>query len=374
MTMQVTKEERQRAARAAGAEQRSDRGSEQGPEQGQLVTLGRAREVLCLDSTEFEVAVQLGEVGVVASRRGQWRVPERDVARWREPDGRPKALLERIRLMSTTEGAEAIGVSRERLVKLTRAGFVLPVRWYVNRYRALVWLYRATELRSFADTNRELLAGRLPATVLDAMEEGEDQRARGWRSRRAGQLVRDAYDAWDEAAVWAALLGPEVTDDAVPDPYERACLRRIRTALPPGRPGMLAGPELIRRLTTADHPEEISLALLALSDALGRARSVSPAPHPAPEPPPPDAEPPYPALGPSRPVSAPVPPPGASRPVTRPAAAHAKPRRGLGRVLRRRRSAAGLPEQALLHDGHQQASVAVEDLAARQPPGAGGDG
>lgn len=109
------------------------------------------------------------------------------------------------------------------------------------------------------------------------MAEGEDERARGWRSRRVAQLLRDAFDAWDEAAVWSALLGPELVDSAVPDPCERAYLRTLRASLPPGRPG-LATPEQIRAITTADRPDEIAPALVALADALGRARRVRPAP------------------------------------------------------------------------------------------------
>jgi hypothetical protein len=90
--------------------------------------------------------------------------------------------------------------------------------------------------------------------------------------------------------VWAALLGPGVTQPALPDPYERARLRAIRQTLPPGRPGPLADADLIGRLTTADHPDEIALGLVALADALGRARDRDPVPRPA-APPPPQAPP-----------------------------------------------------------------------------------
>lgn len=183
-------------------------------------------------------------------------------------------------LVNTTEGAELLGISRERLLRLTRAGCVRPVRWYVNRYRALVWLYPAAELLEFAADSPALLAGRLPAAVREQADDGEDQRPRGWRSRRVAQLVRDAPGPWEEAAVWAALLGPEVTEVSVPDPYERSRLRGIHAVLPPGSPGPLADAALTGRLTTADHPDEIALGLVALADALGRARDRDPLPRP----------------------------------------------------------------------------------------------
>lgn len=83
-----------------------------------------------------------------------------------------------------------------------------------------------------------------------------------------------------------------MTAYAVPDPYERAHLRRIHPELPHGRPGPLAEPSLVRRLTTADAPEEVETALLALSEALARARGAAPVPLvPVPPVPPPPAPP-----------------------------------------------------------------------------------
>lgn len=412
-------------------------GAGRDPAARETITLNRAREELGLDFTVFELALQLGEIRTVPSSGGQWRVPRGEVARLRDADGPPQALLDRLRLVTSTEGAALIGISRDRLVRLARLGLIRPVRWYVNRYRALVWVYLGHELREFALGSPALLHGRLPAGLRDALDDGEDQRARGWRSRRVSQLVRDSHDAWEEAAVWAALLGPEVTDDAVPDPYDRARLRRIRTALPPGRPGALAGPELIRGLTTADHPDEIALALVALADALGRARAEQPAPHPA-------AVPLHPAapahsatpdrsgvpVHPARPVrpARPAHPPLAVAPApsrdhartavqaaaragseadvpirgrtgtsvqertrdrtsdrtrdrsrdrtrdrTRPRVRTRSPRSLLG-LLRGRGSAADLPEEPLLHHGDQETPLPVEDLAPRQAAGARGDG
>ncbi|MEU6851350.1 DUF6397 family protein [Actinacidiphila alni] len=377
----------------------------QGPGQGaghgraapETVTLNRAREELGLDFSLFELALQLGEIRTVPRGAGQWRVPVDEVTRLRDAPGHPQALLDRLALVTSTEGAALMGVSRDRLVRLARLGMIRPVRWYINRYRALVWVYLGHELREFAAASPALLEGRLPAGLRATLDAGEDQRARGWRSRRVAQLVRDCHDAWEEAAVWAALLGPEATDDAVPDPLERARLRGIRAALPPGRPGALATPEVITNLTTADDPDEIALALVALADALGRARAEQPVPRPAfvpecrapqsraledraledrapvdrlledrtPESRMPASRTPE-AAGPADRVPAGVrggPPPRPPRP----------PRRGLLGRLRGRRSAADLAEQPFLHDRDQKVPAPVEDLTARQTAGAGRD-
>lgn len=258
---------------------------------GVLLTLSRARDALGLDYDEFDVAVQIGEVRTVACGPRTWKVPPGEVTRLCAEEGHPQPLAERVRLVSGSEAAQLLGIGRERFVRLTRTGYVRPVRWYVNRYRALVWMYLAQELPAFAEQSPALLRGPLPEGLREAAARGEDERARGWRARRVAQLVRDAYDAWDEAAVWAALLGPDIVDDAMPDPFERAHLRKLRGELPPGRTG-LATPQQIRVLTTADHPDEIALGLVALADALGRARMLRPAPGPASVP----AAPPGPAL------------------------------------------------------------------------------
>ncbi|SDO23193.1 DUF6397 family protein [Actinacidiphila guanduensis] len=246
----------------------------------EMVSLGQARETLGLGLEEFDLALQLGEVPAVGCGPHTWKVPAGEVERLCAEPGHPQPLLERIRLIGSAEAAKILGVGRERFVRLAKAGFVRPARWYVNRYRALVWLYPAHEVPQLAEEHPALLHRPLPAGLREAVAAGEDQRARGWRSRRVAQLVRDAYDAWEEAAVWAALLGPEALDTAVPDVSERAHLRRLRGTLPPGRTG-LATPEQIRKLTTADHPDEITLALFALADALRRARAERPAPAPA---------------------------------------------------------------------------------------------
>lgn len=194
----------------------------------------RAREELCLEVEEFEVALQTGEVRTAPAVGGRRRVVREDVDRLRAEEGFPDRLRARLELVGSIEGAALIGISRERFTRLAKGGFLRPVRWYVNRYRAVVWLYLAEDVRRFARAHPTLLEGRLPAELRDALDEGEDHRARGWRARRVEELVRDAEGAWGEAAAWSALLGPERAADAVPDTRERAYLRRLCPALPPG--------------------------------------------------------------------------------------------------------------------------------------------
>ncbi|MEC3998362.1 DUF6397 family protein [Actinacidiphila sp. DG2A-62] len=274
--------------RGAGRDARRDANAVGGA--GELVALNRVRDALGLEFDEFEVALQVGEVRTVVCGPAQWKVPraefERLLAERDGPDGGPEALRERVRLVSSGGAAEAMGASRNRFALIARAGEVRPVRWYVNRYGATVWLYRAREMAEFAERRPDWLKGRLPQRLRETEQDALDLRARAWRERRVAHLVRDAYDAWDEAAVWAALLGPDAVGEAVPDPGERARLRRLRETLPPGRPGR-ASPQTVRNVVTADDPDEIGHALLRLADALSRARARQPAPRPIPRPSPP---------------------------------------------------------------------------------------
>ncbi|MEU4092249.1 DUF6397 family protein [Streptomyces sp. NPDC026673] len=287
----------------------------------------RAREELCLGPEEFEVALQTGEVRTAPAVAGRRRVVREDVDRLRAEEGFPDRLRERLELVGGMEGAALIGISRERFTRLAKGGFLRPVRWYVNRYRAVVWLYLAEEVRRFARAHPALLEGRLPVELRDALDDGEDHRGRGWRARRVEELVRDAEDAWAEAAAWAALLGPEAAAGAVPENHERAYLRRLCPALPPGSTGSYATREVIEALTVASDPDEVTFAQVSLADALLRARASRPVPRPervapaastppgVPAPLPahdPPAAPPPPAAAPppSPPLPPPVEPPG----------------------------------------------------------------
>lgn len=274
-----------RGGRAAGAGAGAAGAAGLDPAELGPLPLGRARDALGLDHEAFDLAVQVGEIRTVARAPGRWVVPRGEIDRLLVPGRGSRALRARGRLVSSTAAAELMGIGRGRFVRLARAGRVSPVRWYVNKYRATVWLYLAGELAEYAERNPALMKGPLPIALRTAVDAGQDARARRWRERRAAQLVRDAYDAWEEAAVWAALLGPGEVAAAVPDPSERARLYGIRASLPPGRVGR-AAPEQIRAVTTADDPEEIGRALVALADALDRARLPRPGPawRPAPEP------------------------------------------------------------------------------------------
>lgn len=291
----------------------------------------RAREELCLQAAEFEVALQIGEVRTAPAVGGRRRVVREDVDRLRGEEGFPDGLRARLALVGGIEAAAMIGISRERFTRLAKAGFLRPVRWYVNRYRAVVWLYLAEDVRRFAREHPALLEGRLPAELREALDGGEDRRARGWRSRRVEELVRDAEDAWAEAAAWAALLGPRATAEAVSDVRERACLRGLCPALPAGSAGLYASRELTEAQVVACDPDEIAFAHVSLADALIRARAIRPGPQPergapvaadtsspAMAPPPPSASPPS-----APPPSAPPPsasPPSASPPCAPPLA------------------------------------------------------
>lgn len=243
----------------------------------------RAREELGLEPDEFDVALRVGEIRTTPAAGGRRRVVRKDVERLRAEEGFPETLRERLRLVGSVEGGELIGITRDRFTRLTKGGLIRPVRWYVNRYRTVVWLYLASEVRQLTVVQPALLAGRLPAALRDALDEGEDHRPRGWRARRVEEMVRDAADAWGEAAAWAALLGPEAAAGAVPDPHERAYLRRLRPGLSPGNTGSYAVRELIDAHIVADHPDEVAFAQVSLADALLRARSVRPAPRPGSE-------------------------------------------------------------------------------------------
>ncbi|MDX3235515.1 DUF6397 family protein [Streptomyces sp. ME03-5709C] len=245
-------------------------------------TLGmqRAREELRLDPEAFEVALQIGEVRTAPAVGGRRRVVREDVDRLREEEGFPERLRARLEVVGGIEGAALIGVSRERFTRLAKAGFLRPVRWYVNRYRAVVWLYLAEDVRRFARAHPGLLEGRLPAELREALAAGEDHRARGWRARRVEELVRDAEDAWGEASAWSALLGPRAAADVVPDDRERAYLRRLCPVIPAGSTGSQTTRELIEALTVASHPEELGFARVSLADAMLRARAARPAPPP----------------------------------------------------------------------------------------------
>lgn len=269
MAVQETVQEQQRAAAAAG----------------ETLAWTRAAGELGLKPRELEFAVQLEEVGSVpAAGGGRRRVPRAEVDRLRKADDFPDGLRERVRVVGTAEGAALIGIGPERFARLARVGLVSPLAFYVNRYRAVVWLYPAAELRAFAAREPGLLKGPMPRNLKALLDAGEDWRARNWRSRRISQLARQSDDPWERAAVPAAVLPADDVAEVVDDPYERAYLRRLRPALVSARTDSTATWEAAERLATADDPDEILWLRLSLVCALEEARTARSAPMPG-EPP-----------------------------------------------------------------------------------------
>ncbi|MFI8966120.1 DUF6397 family protein [Streptomyces sp. NPDC053493] len=312
-----------------------------------MLAPGRAARELGLRRDEFQLAVDLGIVRTVpgpepgtgdrtADPRRR-RVARGEIERHKAAPDFPVGLRERVRAVGATEGARLMGVTLDRFARLARTGHFSPVRFYVSRYRSVVWLYPAAELAEFALTHRGLLTGRLPLDVRARADEGEDWRPRNWRARRLGMLLRASHDPWVRAAAIAALLDPVHLAEVVDDPYERLYLDRLRPDPPVWRPHAAAAREIADRLLLADDPDETLWHRMSLALALDEARADRQAPAPGATGHPETA----PAL---MPVPGPVPAPS---PVVRPAAV-ARPagrrlRRGLLDRLRRRKEGAPRP-------------------------------
>ncbi|MCC9738096.1 DUF6397 family protein [Streptomyces sp. MNU89] len=247
--------------------------------QGALALRGAAAR-LGLKPGELELGVRLGEVRTVAGPEGRRRVPVAEVERLRSAEGFPDTLRERVRSVTATEGAALLGIGPARFTRLARVGCFSPVMFYVNRYRALVWLYPVAELRKFAEREPALLTGSTPQGLRKLLDAGEDWRARNWRSRRVAQLAREAENAWERAAVAAAVLGPDQLAEVVDDPYERAHLRRLRASLLPAKGEPPSSRPLVEPLLTADDPDEILWHRISLALCLDEARAEGPAPRP----------------------------------------------------------------------------------------------
>jgi hypothetical protein len=250
-------------------------------------SLGRAARELELRRGEFDLALHLGRVRTVPDEGGGGRrVTRAEIERVRSEDGFPEALRERVKAVGTTEGAALMGVTTGRFTRCARLGLVVPVKFYLNRYRAVVWLYLAEELRQFGadEQNAPLLKGRTPEGLRDQLEAGLDLRPRNWRGRHMGFLLRQTEDPWARASVVASLLDPVQVAEIVRDPYERAYLNRFR----PERASHGAAPDtpaahLVSRIVTAEDPDEISWLRADLGQALDDARASRPAPRPTPK-------------------------------------------------------------------------------------------
>ncbi|MEU9399751.1 DUF6397 family protein [Streptomyces sp. NPDC048242] len=243
-------------------------------------TPSRAARELGLNRAEFELAVQLGRIRTVRDEVGSGRRVERaEIDRIRADDGFPETLRVRVRLVTTTGAAALMNISPGRFARLARLGLLVPVRFYLNRYRVVVWQYLAEEVEEFAarDVNAHLLEGRTPETLRSQVAAGVDLRARNWRGRHLGFLLRDAEgDPWARAGALAALLPPDEAAAATESPAEQARLNRLRP-LPPrhGAPGTPSA-DIAEELMTAQDPDEIMWLRADLEQALAEARAVAP--------------------------------------------------------------------------------------------------
>ncbi|WP_097868922.1 DUF6397 family protein [Streptomyces sp. rh34] len=282
-----------RVARAEGARARADAhaggvpkgecevGHTSSAAPAATVAAGRAAQELGIRRAEFELAVHLGLIAVAgAPGGGRPRVHEEEIARLREQPGFPDGLAERVRTVGTAEGAALLGIAPARFTRLARAGCVSPVTFYLNRYRAVVWLYLADELAAFAAREPELLAGRTPSGMRTLLESGTDWRPRNWRSQRIDRLLNRTGDPWARTAVQASALDPVQLAEVVDDPYERAYLVRVRPEPVFGRPGSMAAREAMGELMLADDPDEILWRRVNLTLELDRAREDRSAPRP----------------------------------------------------------------------------------------------
>ncbi|MFJ5304888.1 DUF6397 family protein [Streptomyces sp. NPDC088350] len=257
-----------------------------------LCTPSRAARELGLKRGEFDLAVHLGRIRTVPDEGGGGRrVARTEIDRLRSADGFPESLRESVRTVGTTDGAALMEITSARFTRFARLGLVVPVTFYLNRYRAVVWLYLAEELRQFAtDKNHtSLLNGRTPEGLRDQLQAGLDLRPRNWRGRHLGFLLRQADDPWERAGALAALLDPVQIAEIVQDPYERSYLNRFRPDPPAqGAPGSPAA-HLAERIMTAADPDEIGWLRADLAQVLEEARRHRPAPRPtsAPAGPPP---------------------------------------------------------------------------------------
>ncbi|MHB9863327.1 DUF6397 family protein [Streptomyces sp. YIM S03343] len=237
---------------------------------------GRAARELGLKRSEFDLGVHLGRIRTVPDEGGGGRrVPRAEIDRLLSADGFPGELRDSVRAMGTAQAAAVMEVTPGRFTRLARLGMVAPVTFYPNRYRAVVWLYLADELRQFTDRQEAgpLLTGRLPGRLRDQLTGGVDLRPRNWRARHLGFLLRQADGPWQRAGALAALLDPVQLSEFVQDPGELARLHRLRPEPPAhGAPGSPAA-QLSERLMTADAPDEIEWLRADLAQALHEARA-----------------------------------------------------------------------------------------------------
>ncbi|GAB7102401.1 DUF6397 family protein [Streptomyces phaeofaciens JCM 4814] len=243
----------------------------------------RAARELGLKRSEFDLAVHLGRITTVPDEGGGGRrVARAEISRLRVRPDHPAALRASVLAVGTGDAAAILEVPATRFTRLARQGAVVPVRFYLNRYRAVVWLYLAEELGQFAadESNAPLLKGRTPQPMRARLAEGLDLRPRNWRGRHLGFLLRQADGPWQRAGALAGFLDPVQIAEIVEDPYERSHLNRFRPGpaahSAPGTPAA----HLVEKITTADDPDEIGWLRSDLAHTLEEARAHQPAPRP----------------------------------------------------------------------------------------------
>ncbi|MER5946952.1 DUF6397 family protein [Streptomyces sp. NPDC001904] len=249
---------------------------------------GSAARELGLKRSEFDLAVRLGRIRTVAAPDGGLRrVPRAEIDRIREAEGFPDALREQVRVVGTAQGASIMDIPASRFTRLARAGLLRPAKFYVNRYRTVVWLYLAQELKEFArsEVHTPLLTGRSPAAMRARIAAGEDLRPRTWRARHAAHLLGQCGDPWERAAAITTFLAPDLLAETVECPHERAHLLRLRPHESwYGAPDSPTA-QVVERILVADGPDEISWLRTNLLLSLDKARRFRPAPLlPAPPP------------------------------------------------------------------------------------------
>jgi hypothetical protein len=254
------------------------------------VTESRAARELQLRRGEFDLAVRLGRIrtfaepargpelpGMLVPRR---RVDRAEIDRLQAAPGFPESLRASVRTDSAAQGAGQMSITTTRFTRLARLGLLVPVTFYVNRYRTVVWLYLAQELEAFAEAqnNRHLLTRPLPGAMRAQLDAGTDLRARSWRARHAGFLQRLAEGSWACVAVTASLLDEDEVEDIVDDPHERAYLDWLKPPRPdPSPPGSPAA-QVVDELIKADDPDEVDWLRVNLAVGLAKARNERPAP------------------------------------------------------------------------------------------------
>ncbi|MFD3719145.1 DUF6397 family protein [Streptomyces sp. NPDC058674] len=242
----------------------------------ELVGGVQAAGELGLSRSEFARAVQLGIVRAgPPGAGGSARYARAELDRVRADGGPPDALRDRLETAAGAEAAAAVlGVGPSRFTRLARCGHLVPVGYRINRYRAVVWLYLAAELREFAAREPGMLRGAAPAADRELMEARADLRPRRWRGRHVGLLLRRTADPWERAAVLASVL-PEDEVEAVPDPAERTVLTALAPPPPYGHPQAPAAAAVAAALLKAGPRDEIDWYRCGLGSALAEARGQS---------------------------------------------------------------------------------------------------